>query len=542
MIINNLKNETGSSLLFIIISIVVLGVLGAGMVSLFTSSTISVFTPNNSLKARYMAESGIRYAKGEMSNASATDLETVAHKLAHDNNDDTKYYKLENEAEKGFNLEITQIEESSSYTITSTGFWGTGKAASYIKLSDTWTPTGGSGADPWEKDAKNVFYGGDGMSIAGNANVEGSISTAKDFSISGSGKLKGDVNAGEDVSVSGSGIVDGNIVSGGKVNVNGSGQVTGNIDAQGDVILTGNVTVAGNITTTGNVVIEGSSKVLGTINAGGSVTIKGTGSVGGNIIAGGNVTITSSGTANGNVDSGGNISVGWGGSIKGNATAAGNVSSQESDAIEGSILKNAASPLLLVPEDPEEYYESTLQLPDTLFTAGETDICGTGTPLAPGKYGNLVTSWDCRDIRLSPGQYYFKKIDASWNTKLYLDLSEATEEEGIEIFVMGDAVFQSNFEVWVSTDGINYQLSTAVDKSLAAHVYLETMGNFNMGSVGQWFGAVYSWETLIVSSGNSSYIGSFYLRDLNELTIGSDVKIVLVPSNYIKHNWEHDGE
>jgi len=571
LIINNLRNETGSSLLFIIISIIVLGVLGAGMVSLFTSSTISVFTPNNSLKARYMAESGIRYADGAMSKA--TDLAAVIQDL-------TTRYTLENEAEKGFNLEITQIGESSSYTITSTGFWGTGKAASYIKLSDTWTPTGGSGADPWEKDAKNVFYGGDGMSIAGNANVEGSISTAKDFSISGSGKLKGDVNAGEDVSVSGSGIVDGNIVSGGKVNVNGSGQVTGNIDAQGDVILTGNVTVAGNITTTGNVVIEGSSKVLGTINAqgnviftgnvtvagnitntgnvviegtvhgtinaGGTVTIQGNGNVYGNIITGGDVTLTN-GKAHGNVDSGGDITLTWSGSIGGNATAAGNVIFPARSKISGSIFENTASPPRLVPEDPEapeEYYESTLQLPDILFTAGETDICGTGTPLTPGKYGELTTNGSCKDIYLKPGKYYFKKINVTDSqTTLYLDLSEATEEEGIEIFVVGDADFKgSKFTVKVSTDGISYEDSTDVDKALAAHVYLETRGNFYIASEGHWFGAVYAWGKLTVSSGRSSYIGSFYLRDLNKLEVYSDVQIILVPSNYIKHNWEHDGE
>ncbi|WP_051958039.1 polymer-forming cytoskeletal protein [Desulfobacter vibrioformis] len=535
MIINNLKNETGSSLLFIIISIVVLGVLGAGMFSLFTSSTISVFTPNYSLKARYMAEAGIRYAKGKI--RSADDQATAVNELT--DNGGGLDYALEDE--NGFSLDITQ--GTSSYTITSTGFSGTGTARSYIKLSDSTLPLpGNSGADPWTIDSANVLYGGAGMSISGSAKVEGSISTANDFSINGSGKLKGDVNAGGNVTVEGAGTVEGNIVSGGAVEVkggkgDGTADVTGNIDAQGDVILTGNVIVAGNITTTGNVVISGSCKVIGTINAGGSVTIEGTGSVGGDIIAGGNVTITSSGTANGNVDSGGDISVGWGGSIKGNATAAGSVSSKEADDIEGSILENAASPPLLVPEDPEEYYESTLQLPDTPFTAGETDICGTGTPLAPGKYGVLKTKYACKDIYLSPGQYYFKEIDASWNTKLYLDLSEATEEEGIEIFVVGDAVFQSSFEVWVSTDGINYQLSTAVDKSLSAHIYLETMGNFNMGSVGQWFGAVYAWEELTVSSGNSSYIGSFYLRDLNNLTIGSDVKVVLVPSNYIKNNW-----
>ncbi|SDU10357.1 polymer-forming cytoskeletal protein [Desulfobacula phenolica] len=522
---NNLRNETGSSLLFIIITIIVLGVLGTGMLSLFTSSTVSVFTPNYSLKARYMAEAGIRYAKGEMRNA--TDLAAAVSTLNNNGND----YVPEDGS--GFTLNISG--NSSPYTIVSTGFSGTGAAASYIELSDTFAFEDGSGSGG--KDFEFVVSGGSGTSIHGAASVEGGISTANDFSIHGSGILKGDVNAGGDVTVNGSGKVAGDIVSGGDIDVRGSGNITGNIDAQGDVSLTGDALVVGDITAKGDVVISGSSRVLGTINAGGSVIISGSGSVGGNIVAGGDVTLKG-GSVGGNVDSGGSISLHWGCSIGGNATAADSIDYKSSEDIVGSILKHTASPPRLLPQDPEEYYEPAIQFPDILFTAGGTDICGTGTPLAPGKYGVLETIWSCKKIYLKPGKYYFEEIDAkAWSSALYLDLSDATEEKGIEIFVVGNANFGSDFKVMVSTDGINYEDSATVDNSLAAHLYLETRGEFNMGSGGQWFGAVYSWDKLSISSGHSSYIGSFYLRDLTKLDINSDINIILIPSNYIRNNW-----
>ncbi|MEW6332815.1 MAG: hypothetical protein AB1558_00935, partial [Thermodesulfobacteriota bacterium] len=67
----------GSILVFLIVLIVVFTVLGAGMVSMFGSSVMSVFASNNIRRAGYLAESGLRYTVSEVRNAAASARETA---------------------------------------------------------------------------------------------------------------------------------------------------------------------------------------------------------------------------------------------------------------------------------------------------------------------------------------------------------------------------------------------------------------------------------------------------------------------------------
>jgi len=59
----------GNVLIYVVVLMLIFGVLGVVMVSLFTSSTASSVTRNDSRRARYMAESGMRYAFSEMRKA-----------------------------------------------------------------------------------------------------------------------------------------------------------------------------------------------------------------------------------------------------------------------------------------------------------------------------------------------------------------------------------------------------------------------------------------------------------------------------------------
>ena len=59
-------NPSGNVLIYVVVLMLIFGVLGVVMVSLFTSSTASTVTRNDSRRARYMAESGMRYAFSEM--------------------------------------------------------------------------------------------------------------------------------------------------------------------------------------------------------------------------------------------------------------------------------------------------------------------------------------------------------------------------------------------------------------------------------------------------------------------------------------------
>ena len=58
----------GSTLLYIVLVMVIFGMLGATVVSLFTTSTVSSTTINEDRRARYLYESAVRYTTSEMRN------------------------------------------------------------------------------------------------------------------------------------------------------------------------------------------------------------------------------------------------------------------------------------------------------------------------------------------------------------------------------------------------------------------------------------------------------------------------------------------
>jgi outer membrane protein assembly factor BamB len=62
-------NPTGNVLIYVVVLMLIFGVLGVVIVSLFTSTTASTVTRNDLRRARYMAESGMRYAFSEMRKA-----------------------------------------------------------------------------------------------------------------------------------------------------------------------------------------------------------------------------------------------------------------------------------------------------------------------------------------------------------------------------------------------------------------------------------------------------------------------------------------
>ena len=59
-------HTAGNVLIYVVVLMLIFGVLGVVMVSLFTSTTASTVNRNDTRRARYMAESGMRYAFSEM--------------------------------------------------------------------------------------------------------------------------------------------------------------------------------------------------------------------------------------------------------------------------------------------------------------------------------------------------------------------------------------------------------------------------------------------------------------------------------------------
>ncbi|NNL76879.1 MAG: hypothetical protein HKO68_11135, partial [Desulfobacterales bacterium] len=63
----------GNVLVYLIVVVLIFGVLGVTIVSLFTTATSSSATPNDARRAYYMAESGIRFALSEIRNNNFND-------------------------------------------------------------------------------------------------------------------------------------------------------------------------------------------------------------------------------------------------------------------------------------------------------------------------------------------------------------------------------------------------------------------------------------------------------------------------------------
>jgi outer membrane protein assembly factor BamB len=107
-------NPTGNVLIYVVVLMLIFGVLGVVIVSLFTSSTASTVTRNDIRRARYMAESGMRYAFSEMRKADF-DPEVMINTL------NTTTYNLNGAGSFTINVFSPWFESPSNQTIGSGG-------------------------------------------------------------------------------------------------------------------------------------------------------------------------------------------------------------------------------------------------------------------------------------------------------------------------------------------------------------------------------------------------------------------------------------
>jgi outer membrane protein assembly factor BamB len=103
----NLSDPSGTLLVYMVVLLLIFGVLGVSLVSLFTTSTTSSATPNSSKRARYIAESGVRYAFSELRDSN------FARGKINDLNSLT--YTVENEGNFNVNVFGTWFKSSGGY-------------------------------------------------------------------------------------------------------------------------------------------------------------------------------------------------------------------------------------------------------------------------------------------------------------------------------------------------------------------------------------------------------------------------------------------
>jgi len=351
--------------------------------------------------------------------------------------------------------------------------------------------SGGPSANPI---ANSGLWGGTGMSIGNSSNVDGPV---------GSGAGTGSFTLSNYTSAAGI------HSSGSSVIVAPNGEVVGDILACGDVEINGEVT--GDVHSHATVEVFPGATVTGNIYADGDVTVKG--------------------TVNGNVDAGGTADTSLG-------------------TVTGTVTQGAgATP----PTIPTEVCSPTVP-PLAVFTVGTTDITipnngSSATPITPGEYRNLSAGQNT-DIYLTSaigGIYTFNTLDIDRESRLYLDLSQGGSD--IQIFVNGDVDIASNnahrTQVFVrySHGGTYYNVSNVtlpptnpayLDRIFAAHVYLETHGQFSGGDYMQWFGGVLAANGLQLGS-DGFVVGQ--LVSLTTISVGNNTQIIFVPSNYAIDNW-----
>lgn len=90
------RSSRGAMLISLIITMVILSVLGAAMLSFFSTSTMSQLGGNSSMRAYYLAESGYRYADSEIAHTSKSmrdnKLESLHDKICTLSGDDGKFH------------------------------------------------------------------------------------------------------------------------------------------------------------------------------------------------------------------------------------------------------------------------------------------------------------------------------------------------------------------------------------------------------------------------------------------------------------------
>jgi cytoskeletal protein CcmA (bactofilin family) len=521
------RNQQGGTLISVIAVMLIVGVLGVSVISFTQTSEHSYLSANAGSRAYYLAESGLRYA--QQIYCSEGWLHGRQRTLSLQGGEQVDVVRV------GGNFWATALVDA--------GTAQEARARVPMPLSLCGEDPDADPVDEFAVFAKNAVSIGTNTVIQGDiaitdddidikGNVDGSV-LANDVALTAKGTVSGDIYAAGEVDITGGtitgdihgadgisvtsagSIVEGWLFSNGTINIGGGAIIRGHIHACGaDVYIGGNGTIIGTeanpieIRTTGSVYLSGSAVVTGVVYAGAAIQMTGSAMIDGDAYAGGAII---KGTNN---------------SITGTAWQ-----------FSPTYLEKPVCPDLANLED--------LKLPDaTVFKAGGSTInVRSGTSkvptrhvLPPGTYGSLTSPNNPQGYtRLylnagssGHGNYYFNTVSFGSKTALYLNLSGTYD---IRIFVVGDVAIQSGLTVFVSTDGTTYlpMADAAIDPQVAARVYWESLGSFNLGSESKWFGSVYT-PSKNLSVGNTSYlIGSYYSGGEHNI-VGSTV--VHVAPNY----------
>jgi len=542
------RSSSGSTLLWMIGALVVLGSVAAGVALMSPSASRGKLEQEAGMRAYYNANAGLQFlnsandagesAKLDFSNFTSRMGGTgVVTYTMPDNG--TFSYQLGNIQINGVNgtYQITNLygtvqdkNNNSAYTYV---VYGGGKGSSPMT---TYTPSGGakSGASKYV-----LFSEKSKLYVQGAADIIGDVYGA---SVETSqANIKGAVISQGNVVLGFSTVVTKSVCSMGDVSLDQS-EVGGSINAAGNVDLKFKSKVKGDIYAGGKVTMATSATVEGEIHAQQTIATEFSCTVGvkskgnGNVYANGNISLGNTTNIYGSVYSGDSIFLYWNALIEGVAIGK---HVDPGDGSVGSIVETTSYPPNIYPTSPTSCVSENAPTPkdNSEILVNSNDIVlgygdktyGKVNPLKPGSYGKLRTNGD-NVLTLTGGVYYFKNIQFDWNTNLYLDLSNGD----ITIFCLDYFNDGTTNDIQISTNGSSWVKMADADIPYAKQVYLEAHGPITLVWNADWYGTLFSTDSIVFEGGNT-IIGSY--ATVGKSQVEWSANVTFVQSNYAAANW-----
>ncbi|MEL7640060.1 MAG: hypothetical protein AAGU21_10505 [Solidesulfovibrio sp.] len=569
--------SAGSSLLWAIGALVVMGAVGAG-VALMTPATMqSKLQQEAGMRAYYNANAGLNFVMTMRSVAQNEGI-SFSDYISNMGSGSLVTYGMENDGYFAFqfgNINGTnntyQVNSLYGVVTNSSG----GAAYNYVIYG------GGKGsgsvmnynvASSAQKGLYNKVevYSGLGLTIGSDAVLDSDVMAAN-VAIGNNANISGNVVGNTFVKTSGYVTINGDVCSNGYVETSNASTYKANIDAQGYVTIASNVKVYGSVFAEDYVTVGNAAIVSGDINSGNYVYLTGGTSPSSqvsNVKADGDITLNSSAIIGSNayanirnstkakIDMGyaskmsnayamGNIAVGGsavvssiaccGGTLtKGWAASVGSVCSTFSDSY---IVKRTAPTACTILAAPKHADAANFPSTGTNVTASSG-----GATLTPGTVYGTVSSSNEGVLYLTSGIYYINTLTLTGNkTKMYLDVTNGD----ITIFVTKSITLSNLFSVYITgkdnvtshtvTKATVGELISGGNTGIAAKVYLETMGTFTFANQNTWIGTIYA-DGNINLGYKPTILGALYSKSGTVVEVNSQ-SLYFVMSNYAKDNW-----
>jgi cytoskeletal protein CcmA (bactofilin family)/Tfp pilus assembly protein PilX len=542
---NLMTRSQGSVLIALVVAMIVIGVLGAAVVSLHGTSSIHEVRANHAERAYYLAESGFRYA----------------HSVWQETEDEDKVEALNGTSiyvPSGGKIKFINVEHnnSTSNIFTVNEFDDQNSVLSIENVNATYLPKYNgifeiennnctyrylhydNSTDTLEKiqavsDEEACF---DSLEDGGSATSLDHLVVESRGSFPGSGDLNvnrtvtywwpvsdqsGDegelpvtdsqitLQSKQDLTADNHNYVDGSI-SGDDIELNNHSEITGDVVSISNVRLINHSEVGGGICAIGDVYLENHTTVNEDINAHGDVVIGANrATVRGNVYADGDVTLENQAQVEGDIYLSGDFQPGH----------------------------NSSYGNIYTPDDPE--YSSPKACPigtvpeHSSFSNGDEDITlgwnEDKDDIEPGKYDKFNLSGQ-NEIYMDPGTYYFSEINSGWHLDLYLDFS--SEGSYYNIFVQDDVNLGGQLQIYVKGNGdyepiVQGNQANQNIKELASSVYLETLGSFTMNTQSEWFGSIYAKDD--ISFGDQNVLIGSYRTSSGIINTANQLKVYHVP-------------